>query len=133
MQDLINDLLAYARLGNQGKPFEATDCNPVLDQVVSNLQSAIEDNGALVTHDNLPTVDADAVQLAQLFQNLIANAIKFHGSELPQVHVSAELKGDSWVFSIRDNGIGLEPDYADRIFGIFQRVGRQRYWTVLRA
>ena len=122
MQRLINDLLAYSRVSTRGKGFEPTDCEAVLSQVLSNLQVAIEESGAAVTHDPLPVVMADDLQLAQLFQNLIANAIKFHGEEQPLVHVSAEQDGREWVFSVRDNGIGIDPQYFDRIFVIFQRL-----------
>jgi len=80
-----------------------------------------------MTHDSLPTVMADASQLEQLFQNLIGNAIKFHGEEPPRVHVSVEQKGNEWVFSVRDNGIGINPEYADRIFTIFQRLHTREY------
>ena len=122
MQRLINDLLAYSRVGTRGKEFEPTDCTAVFDQALANLKAAIEESGAVVTHDPLPTVMADNMQLGQLFQNLIGNAIKYHGDEPPRVHVSAEQKGNDWVFSVRDNGIGIDPQYAERIFVIFQRL-----------
>ncbi len=122
MQMLINDLLAYSRVGTHGKPFEPTDCEAVFDRALVNLQTALEENNAVVTHNPLPTITADASQLGQLFQNLIGNAIKFHVEEPPRVHVSAEQKGDEWVFSVRDNGIGIDPKYAERIFAISQRL-----------
>jgi len=122
MQTLINDLLAYSRVGTRAKGLESTDCPAVLDQALANLKVAIEQSGAVVTHDPLPTVMADKLQLIQLFQNLIGNAIKFHVEEPPRIHVSAELKGNEWVFSVRDNGIGIDPQYAERIFVIFQRL-----------
>ena len=122
MQTLINDLLAYSRVGTRAKGLESTDCPAVLDQALANLKVAIEQGGAVVTHDPLPTVMADKLQLIQLFQNLIGNAIKFHVEEPPRIHVSAELKGNEWVFSVRDNGIGIDPQYAERIFVIFQRL-----------
>ena len=122
MQGLIDDLLAYSRLGANGRSLESTDCNAVLDQAVANLAAAINENQATVTHDELPTIQADASQLAQVFQNLIANAIKFRRADPPCVHVSSRLDGPEWVLSVRDNGIGIEPDYADRIFRIFQRL-----------
>jgi PAS domain S-box-containing protein len=122
MQRLINDLLTYSRVGTHGKGFQPTDCMAVLDQALANLKAAIEQSGAVVTHDPLPTVMADNLQLVQLFQNLIGNAIKFHGEEPPHVHVSAEQKGKEWVFSVRDNGIGIDPRYAERIFILFQRL-----------
>lgn len=128
MQALINDLLAYSRVGSQGKGLEPADSSAIVDRAVANLQGAIEGSGAMVTHDPLPTVMADDVQLGQLFQNLLGNAIKFHGDEPPHVHVSAEQKEAEWVFSVRDNGIGIDPQYTDRIFAIFQRLhGRGEY------
>ena len=122
MQMLINDLLAYSRVGTRGKEFKPTDYTAVLDQALVNLKAAMEEGGAVVTHDPLPTVMADNSQLVQLFQNLIGNAIKFHGKDPLRVHVSAEQKGNEWVISVRDNGIGIDPQYAERIFVIFQRL-----------
>lgn len=128
MQRLINDLLAYSRVTTQGKVFERVDCNQILEDVLSNLQIAIEENRAVVTHDALPVVTADGGQLSQLFQNLIGNAIKFHGKEPPRVHVSVELRNNEWQFSVLDNGIGVDPQYAERIFVIFQRLhNREEY------
>ena len=128
MQTLINDLLAYSRVTAQGKVFERVDCNGLLEEVLSNLRVADEQNRAVVTHDPLPTVMADRGQLGQLFQNLIGNAIKFRGEEPPQIHVSAEQRTGEWLFSVRDNGIGVGPQYAERIFIIFQRLhNREEY------
>ncbi|HEX7765262.1 MAG TPA: ATP-binding protein, partial [Nitrospira sp.] len=128
MQKLINDLLAYSRVTTQGKVFEQVDCNQILEDVLSNLRIAIEENRAVVTHDALPVVTADGGQLGQLFQNLIGNAIKFHGKEPPRVHVSVELRNNEWQFSVLDNGIGVDPQYAERIFVIFQRLhNREEY------
>ena len=122
MQTLINDLLAYSRVGTLGKEFEPTDCAAVFDLALANLKMAIEESGAVVIHGPLPTVMADKLQFGQLLQNLIGNALKYHGAEPPRVHVAAEQKGNEWVFSVRDNGIGIDPQYADRIFVIFQRL-----------
>jgi PAS domain S-box-containing protein len=122
MQRLINDLLAFSRVGTRAKAIAPTDCTAVLDQALANLKPAIEKSGAVVTHDPLPTVMADDLQLVQLLQNLIGNAIKFHVAKPPCIHVSAEQKGNEWVFSVRDNGIGIDPQYAERIFVIFQRL-----------
>jgi signal transduction histidine kinase len=122
MQKLIKDLLEYSRVGTKGKEFKPADCSLILDRATSNLKVAIEESGAEVTHDSLPTVMADAVQLTSLFQNLIGNAIKFRGAEAPRVHVSAERNEDEWLFSVRDNGIGIETKYADTIFDVFQRL-----------
>ena len=120
MQTLINDLLAYSRVGTRVKGFESIDCAVVLDQALANLKAAVEEGGAVITHDPLPALTADKLQMVQLFQNLLGNAIKFHGEQPPRVHISAEQKRNEWVFSFRDNGIGIAPQYADRIFVIFQ-------------
>jgi light-regulated signal transduction histidine kinase (bacteriophytochrome) len=122
MQDLIQALLAYSRIGTKGRQFAPTDCEVVLQIALKNLQIAIEDSQARITHDPLPTVMGDATQLGQLFQNLIGNAIKFRGEKLPAVHVAAEPQGKDWLFSFRDDGIGIDPQYAERIFVIFQRL-----------
>ncbi len=122
MQALINALLAYSRVGTQGKPFVATDCERVLQQALDNLQLAIADNHAEVTHDPLPTIQGDPVHLIALFQNLISNAIKFHGTEPPRVHIMAGRYNLGWLFSVRDNGIGIAPQYVERIFVIFKRL-----------
>ncbi|MBI4498793.1 MAG: PAS domain S-box protein [Chloroflexi bacterium] len=122
MQRLIEDLLAYSRVGTQGRPFEPTNVGAVVDRVLSELSAAITEHGATVTRDPLPTVMADPIQLGQVFQNLISNAIKFHQDAPPRVHVSTERQGREWRFSVRDNGIGIDPRYADRIFVIFQRL-----------
>ena len=122
MQTLINDLLAYSRLGTRGKEYEPTDCTAVFDLALANLKMAIEESGAVVVCSPLPTVIADKLQFGQLLQNLIGNALKYHGDEPPRVHITAEQKGHEWVFSVRDNGIGIDPRYAERIFVIFQRL-----------
>jgi signal transduction histidine kinase len=122
MQVLINDLLAYSRLDTRGKEFAATDCNMVLMRTLLNLKTAMDESGARVTHDQLPTVVGDELQLGQLFQNLIGNAIKYHGPRPPEIHVGCEQDGPVWRFAVRDNGIGIEPEYAERIFVIFQRL-----------
>jgi light-regulated signal transduction histidine kinase (bacteriophytochrome) len=122
MQRLINDLLAYSRVGTRGKPFELIDCNSIFSQARDNLAKAIEDSGAIIFQNHLPLVFADEVQFIQLFQNLVANAIKFRGPEPPQIQVSAEPKGPEWVFAVKDNGIGIAPEHQERIFSIFQRL-----------
>ncbi|BDI17245.1 sensor histidine kinase [Nostoc cf. commune SO-36] len=142
MQTLINDLLNYSRVTSRGQSFVLVDCNAVLAQVLANLQIAIADSKAVVTYDTLPQVMADATQLTQVFQNLIANAIKFCHHQQPLIHIGVS-KGDvdinrknlnflpsedEWLFSVRDNGIGLESQYTERIFIIFQRLhGREKY------
>jgi light-regulated signal transduction histidine kinase (bacteriophytochrome) len=122
MQKLINDLLAYSRVGTRSKQFTLVDCQAILDQVQVNLVLAMEESRALVTHSALPTIPGDESQLMQLFQNLIGNALKFRGAEPPQVQVVAERQAGEWLFSIHDNGIGIEPAYFERVFVIFQRL-----------
>ncbi|MCH7554012.1 MAG: hypothetical protein IIC82_08460 [Chloroflexi bacterium] len=122
MQVLLNDLLEFSRVGSKGKDLEPTECGPVLAAVLTDLQIAITDANAEVTHDELPWVMADAVQLRQLFQNLINNAMKFRGDQAPRIHLSATLGNGEWTFSVRDNGIGIDPKYFDRIFVLFKRL-----------
>jgi PAS domain S-box-containing protein len=128
MQQLINDLLAYSRVGTRGRPPEPTDFEQVFSEAMANLKIAVEESEAIVTHDKLPTEVADKMQMVQLFQNLIGNAIKFKGHDSPRIHVSARPTGDEWIFSVQDNGIGIDPQFFDRIFTIFQRLhGRNEY------
>ena len=128
MQALINDLLSLSRVGTRGAAFEETDVEQAFEACVRNLGVAIEESGAEVTHDPLPEVVGDEGQLVQLLQNLIANAIRFHGDEPPRIHVSARREGAQYVFSVQDNGIGIEPQYAERVFVLFQRLhGREAY------
>ncbi len=129
MQRLIQDLLVYSRVGTQGKELAPTSSEAALQQGISNLRSAIEASGAQVTYDQMPTVLADEGQLAQLFQNLIGNAIKYQGPGVPKVHISATASGaGKWNFSVRDNGLGIEPKYFEKIFGMFQRLhGRDEF------
>ena len=128
MQQLINDLLAYSRVGTRGKPPMPTDFERVFLEAMMNLKIAVEESGATVTHDKLPTEVADEMQMVQLFQNLIGNAIKFRSHVSPQVHISARAEGNEWIFSVQDNGVGIDPQFFDRIFTIFQRLhGRDEY------
>jgi signal transduction histidine kinase len=121
MKALINGLLDYSRLGRYGRPFTKTDCSAVLQQVLTNMQMTIAEAGAVVHCDPLPTLLADELQLGQLWQNLISNAIKFSGAQ-PEIFVSARREGEEWLFWVQDNGIGLNVEYAERIFAIFQRL-----------
>ena len=122
MQRLISDLLAYSRVSMHARPFDQVDLNEALKQALFNLQIAIEETQALITQDNLPVLNVDAAQMAQLFQNLIGNAIKFHGQEPPRIHVSARQAGEMWIIAVKDNGIGINPRFSDRIFVLFQRL-----------
>jgi signal transduction histidine kinase len=122
MQTLISDLLNYSRVGTQGKPLIPTDSEEVLKNVLESIKYAIEESGAVISHDPLPRVLADPLQLGQLFQNLLTNAIKFRGESPPHIRISTERKGDDWKISVRDNGIGIAQEHADRIFVIFQRL-----------
>ena len=123
MRLLIDDLLSYSRVGRLGKPLKHVESELALDVALKNLQRAIEENGAVVTHDQLPEVNADEGQLVSLIQNLISNAIKFHGKEPPRIHVSAQHHQETeYLFSVRDNGIGIDPQYFDRLFKVFQRL-----------
>ena len=128
MQKLINDLLAYSRVGTRGKPFAPVDCGVCVAQVLLNLALLVEDVKAQVTYADLPVIIGDEVQLAQLFQNLIGNALKFRGTAPPQVSVTAEWREGLWLFAVRDNGIGIAAEYFERIFVIFQRLhNRDQY------
>jgi len=122
MQLLISDLLQFSRVGTRGKEFTPTDCGEVFSDAVSNLHQAIVESGAQVTCDKLPVVIGDRVQLGQLFQNLMGNAIKFRGERVPVIHVGALVEGSDVVLSVRDNGIGIDPQHRERIFQIFQRL-----------
>ncbi|BAY35294.1 multi-sensor signal transduction histidine kinase (plasmid) [Nostoc carneum NIES-2107] len=122
MQTLIDDVLAYSKVDMQAIAFQLTEVATPLNRSLSNLRGRIHETGAMITHDPLPTVMADSTQLMQLFQNLIANAIKFRSEQSPKIHIGAERLEDEWLFSVQDNGIGLEPRFSDRIFVIFQRL-----------
>ncbi|WP_071191316.1 ATP-binding protein [Trichormus sp. NMC-1] len=122
MQTLIDDVLAYSKVDSQAIAFQVTEVDTALERALSNLRKRISETGTIITHDPLPTVMADSTQLMQLFLNLIGNAIKFRSEEPPQIHIGAERLEDEWLFSVRDNGIGIEPQFSDRIFIIFQRL-----------
>jgi PAS domain S-box-containing protein len=128
MQVLVNDLLEYSRVSTRGKEFSGVDCEKILETVMADLQKALEESGGRVTHDPLPTVQGDQTQIFRVLLNLLGNALKFHGSEPPRVHVSAQEVNGEWQFSVRDNGIGIDPEHSSRIFLLFQRLHtRQEY------
>jgi len=122
MQAMIRDLLAYSRIDLEGRTFSPTDCNQVFDEVIAGLRAAVDEAEASVTRDELPTLPADRSQLCRLFQNLIANALKYRGDKPPVVHVSAHQDGKHWTFTVADNGIGIAPEHHDRIFQMFRRL-----------
>ncbi len=122
MKQLIEDLLAYSRVGTHGKAFRPTDSGAAVQKALANLRAAIESTAGKVTADPLPTINADEFQLVQLFQNLIGNALKFKGAQTPHVHISVKDEADNWTFSVKDNGIGIDAEYFDRIFMVFQRL-----------
>ncbi len=126
MQKLINDLLAFSRVGRQSEAFAPVDCNQILATVTQDLQESIAEVGATIHVEPLPRVQGDASQLTQVFQNLLANALKFHGPNPPQILISAKKQGGDWVFAVRDNGIGIDPQYFDKVFIIFQRLHGKR-------
>lgn len=128
MQYLINDLLQYSRVTTRGKPFEPVDCMEVLSIVMDNLHVSIRESDARISYDSLPVVSADQRQFVQLFQNLLSNSIKFRDRIVPEIHVGVEDKIHEWIFHVKDNGIGIDPEFYDRIFIIFQRLhDREKY------
>jgi len=128
MQSLVRDLLSFSRVGSRGQDMLLTDLDEVLEQTLVNFQVAIKESGAVISHEHLPKVIGDAAQLTQLFQNLVGNAIKFRGAHQPEVLIQSELLPEEWLFSVKDNGVGFDPKYAERIFVIFKRLhGRDEY------
>ena len=129
MQRLIEDLLAYCQVGTAGHDLRETSTEDALARALVNLRGAIDESGGAVTHGPLPTLIADPAQLTQLFQNVVGNAIKYRGAEPPRVHVSAKkTRAGEWVFSMRDNGLGINPRYFEKIFLMFQRLhGRSEF------
>lgn len=122
MQSLISDLLTFSRLGRHGIQLQDVDCRAIVDLAKKNLEVAMQESDTQIVYDSLPTVIADRSQLLQLFQNLIGNAIKFHGPEPPVIRVSAERKVKEWVFAVADNGIGIAPEHVEVVFVIFKRL-----------
>ncbi len=129
MQTLIDGLLSYSRVGTSRRAAAPADARKSLDHALANLQASIEESGANIVVEAMPVIQADTVQLAQLFQNLIANAIKFRGDKPPEIAVGAQREGDAWRFWVRDNGIGIDPQYTERIFMIFQRLHTRRAYV----
>ena len=126
MQRLIQDLLSYSRVGKKGQELLDISSDGALQKALFNLSVAIKHSGALVTHGDLPDVNADEIQLIQLFQNLVGNAIKYQGPGIPHIHVSAARNGSpKWTFSVQDDGLGIDPQFFERIFGMFQRLHKR--------
>jgi light-regulated signal transduction histidine kinase (bacteriophytochrome) len=126
MQTLIHDLLNFSRVGTRGQPAQPTGATAALTRALANLTAAVRESEAVISHDPLPTVLADPTQLTQLFQNLLANAMKFRGDKTPAIHIGAEQQNGDWLFAVRDNGIGMEAQYFERIFVVFQRLHTRR-------
>jgi PAS domain S-box-containing protein len=122
MKNLINDLLMYSRVGTRGRPLTPASSEDVLKEAVANLQFMIEESGTQIIHEPMPVIHGDPIQLVMVFQNLLGNAIKFRGSEEPCIHIGVRQDAGEWIFSVRDNGIGIDPKFAERIFVIFQRL-----------
>jgi light-regulated signal transduction histidine kinase (bacteriophytochrome) len=122
MQNLINDLLEYSRVTRNVREPKATNCEFILNKVLSSLKLIIKENNVIISHDPLSDIMVDTNQFIQVFQNLILNGIKFRSEEPPKIHVSAEKKESEWVFAVQDNGIGIDPNYSERIFEIFKRL-----------
>jgi len=129
MQSFIQDLLAYSRAGSNGNALREISSEHALQEALANLRGTIQESGAVMTHDSLPALTTDAAQLVQVLQNLVGNAIKYRGAEVPHVHISATKNGgNEWIFSVRDNGLGIDPQYFERIFVLFQRLhGREEF------
>jgi signal transduction histidine kinase len=128
MNELIEGLLEYSRIQNRSRQNESVDCNALLKTILHDSARTIMQSDGRVTADPLPIISGDRIQLGRVFQNIIANALKFHGEQPPEVHVSALDEGSCWHFKISDNGIGIEPEYAEKIFGLFKRLhGREKY------
>jgi len=129
MQQLVKDLLAYSRVDSQAKTPTIIKSEIVVQDVLGRLKVAIEESHAQIAFEGLPAIRADTVQIAQVFQNLIGNALKFHGEGAPEIHIGAERKNDKWVFRVEDNGIGIDMQYADRVFQMFQRLHERGRYT----
>jgi light-regulated signal transduction histidine kinase (bacteriophytochrome) len=128
MQGLINDLLAFSRVARRPAEHVVAGAGELVDEALANLEVAVSLSGGRVVREDLPEVRVEPALLTAVFQNLIGNALKFHGEAPPEVRVTAERDGDDWVFSVRDNGIGIEAEYAERVFALFQRLhGRNAY------
>jgi light-regulated signal transduction histidine kinase (bacteriophytochrome) len=127
MEMLLKDLLTYSQTGADAGPAQPVDFEPVMRKVLLNLQASIEQNDASISWESLPSVQAHEVRLVQLLQNIVGNAIKYRSQEAPRIRIAAERRDTDWLFIVEDNGIGIEPEYAPQIFGIFKRLHGQNY------
>ncbi len=128
MEQLLRDLLSYSQTGSSSEgPIHPVDCAAAIQKVMLNLQASIEQNRATITWDTLPIVHAHEIRMVQLLQNLVGNAIKYRSAEPPNIHIAAEHRGADWAFSVSDNGIGIDPEYAQEVFRIFRRLHGQAY------
>lgn len=128
MEMLLKDLLTYSQTGSSTEgPAETVDFIDVIRKVLLNLQASVEQSGAMITWDTIPAVHAHEIRLVQLLQNLVGNAIKYRGEDPPRIHISAQWQEPDWVLSVKDNGIGIAPEYAQQIFKIFKRLHGQDY------
>jgi light-regulated signal transduction histidine kinase (bacteriophytochrome) len=128
MESLISDLLAYSRAANQREIHtEATSMTAAVQWAMMNLHTAIKESEAQITMDPLPTLEVDQTRIVLILQNLIGNALKYRGAESPRIHISARQEQDAWTFSVRDNGLGIDSQYFEKIFGIFQRLHGREY------
>lgn len=122
MKQLIEDLLAYSRVGTRSREFHPVAVEAPLRRAINNLRASVEEAGASIAYDALPTLEADELQLSQLFQNLIGNALKFRSASVPRIHIFTKETEHEWEFAVKDNGLGIEPAYFERIFMVFQRL-----------
>jgi PAS domain S-box-containing protein len=122
MKELIDDLLAYSRITTHAKELEPVNLEKVLNTVLSNLSVSIKENNVKIHHDPLPTLLADPTQIGQVFQNILANAIKFQGEDEPVIEINTKMDDDEWIFTFKDNGIGIDPEHQEQIFGVFSRL-----------
>lgn len=128
MQKMINDLLIYSRVTTRGKEFEFIDMDEILDKVLKNLEVSINENNTQISYEKLPKIKADPSQISQIFQNLIGNSIRFKRQENPVININSHENEDEWIFTVQDNGIGIDPEYSEKIFEVFKRLhGKDKY------
>jgi light-regulated signal transduction histidine kinase (bacteriophytochrome) len=129
MNTLIKDLLSYSRITQRSEPLQKVDLQKTLDEAIYNLHESIKETGAVITHDEMPIIKGDKTQFIQLFQNLISNAIKFRSKKTPIIHIGVEKTNNKWLFSVKDNGIGIDSKYFGKLFNIFYRLHTKEEYT----